>query len=265
MIRQISVTRLTHDCREMIEDDVAAEYPLTLYLNGEEWITLLCSPDALEFLVYGFLKSEGLIRSVAEVGALTLDREKGQGWITLESLNPMALQLQGKRAQTSGCAKGITFYNALDALSLAANTSDLRVRFTDLAGLMAAFNGASPVFKATGGVHSCAVCSSDALLLLQEDIGRHNALDKLIGEAMTTGLSLKDKVLLTSGRISSEILLKAARAGLPIVVSRSAPTDLAVREAQKLGITLAGFLRGSRCNVYAWPERIICEGDAGII
>ncbi len=257
MMRQIHITQLAHDRSEALEDDVAVEYPLTLYLNGEEWITLLCSPDSLEYLICGFLKSEGLIRKKEEIDGLTVDREKGHGWITLNALNPLTLQLHGKRTQTSGCAKGITFYQALDAITLIPNTGSMTVKFSDLTALMAVFNGASPVFKATGGVHSCAVCSSAELLLLQEDIGRHNALDKLVGEALMTGISLKDKILLTSGRISSEILLKAARAELPIVVSRSAPTDLAVREAEKLGITLIGFLRGNRCNVYAGQQRIL--------
>lgn len=257
MIRHVQITQLTSDGSEGMTDAVATEYPLTLYLNGEEWITLLCSPNALDYLICGFLKSEGLIRTSEEITSLTIDSEKGHGWITLETLNPLAYQLHGKRAQTSGCAKGTTFYQALDTISLAPNTSGMTVTFSDLTALMAAFNGASPIFRATGGVHSCAICSPTEMLLLQEDIGRHNALDKLIGEALMTGLPLRDKLLLTSGRISSEILLKSARAGLPIVVSRSAPTDLAVREAEKLGITLVGFLRGKRGNVYAGAGRIV--------
>ncbi len=259
MIRQIPIKRLAHDQEIYTEDSVAVEYPLTLYLNGEEWLTLMCSPDSLDYLVYGFLKSEGLIKSREDLTALTLDLEKGHGWITLKDLNPLSQQLHGKRAQTSGCAKGVTFYQALDTLTLKPADSDLQIRFSTLAGLMTDFNGASPVFKATGGVHSCAICSHEGILLLQEDIGRHNALDKLVGEALMTGLPLADKILLTSGRVSSEILLKSARVGLSVVVSRSAPTDLAVRQAQRLDITLVGFLRGSRCNIYAGENRIMMD------
>lgn len=259
MIKRIRIKQLAHDKEEYMDDSVAVEYPLTLYLNGEEWITMLCSPDSLEYLICGFLKSEGLIKSREDLTALTIDREKGHAWITLDDMNPLALQLHGKRTQTSGCAKGITFYQALDTITLRPSTSALQVRFADLSALMASFNGASPIFKATGGVHSCAICSNEELILLQEDIGRHNALDKLIGEALMTGLSLTDKILLTSGRVSSEILLKSARAGLAMVVSRSAPTDLAVREAEKLEITLVGFLRGRRGNVYAGEQRILMD------
>ncbi len=257
MMKRIHITQLAYEKSVAVEDDVAVEYPLTLYLNGEEWVTLLCSPDALDYLACGFLKSEGLIKSSEELAGLTIDQEKGHGWITLKDLNPLTLQLHGKRTQSSGCAKGVTFYQALDTITLSPNTSEMKVKFTDLTALMAGFNGASPVFKATGGVHSCAICSATEILMLQEDIGRHNALDKLIGQALMTEVTLKDKILLTSGRVSSEILLKSARAGLCIVVSRSAPTDLAVREAEKLGITLVGFLRGMRCNIYAGKTRII--------
>lgn len=259
VIRKIPIKQLAHDKETYLEDTVAVEYPLTLYLNGEEWITMLCSPDSLEYLICGFLKSEGLIKKHEDLTALTIDQEKGHAWITLDDMNPLMLQLHGKRTQTSGCAKGVTFYQALDTITLMPSTSDLKVRFADLSVLMASFNGSSPVFKATGGVHSCAICSTEEMILLQEDIGRHNALDKLIGEAMIKGLSLTDKILLTSGRVSSEILLKSARAGLSLVVSRSAPTDLAVREAEKLGMTLVGFLRGNRCNIYAGEQRIVMD------
>lgn len=257
MIRHIPILQLDHGRVDEITDEIVVEYPLTLYLNGSEWVTLMCSPDSLEHLVCGFLKSEGFISSYEDIGALSIDEEKGMGWITLKDLNPLLAQLHGKRALTSGCAKGVTFYHALDTVSLMSCKSKIQVDFETLASLMAGFNGASKVFKATGGVHSCAICSGTELLMLKEDIGRHNAVDKLIGEALMTGIALEDKLLLTSGRISSEILIKAARAGFPIVVSRSAPTDMAVREAEKLSITLVGFLRGQRCNVYTEAWRIL--------
>lgn len=258
MIKTIPIIQLTPEGAQSVQDEVAAEFPLTLYLEGEEWVTLLCSPDDLESLVYGFLRSEGIIGRRDDVSGLILDRDKGHGWITLKDANQLKLMLHGKRTQTSGCAKGITFYQALDTIGLSPNASALQVDFSVLTALMGVFNGASGVFKTTGGVHSCALCSGTELLMLKEDIGRHNALDKLIGEALIKDIPLGDKLLLTSGRISSEILLKSARAGLPMVVSRSAPTDLAVREAEKLGMTLIGFMRGRRCNVYAGSERIVC-------
>ncbi len=259
MIRGMRIMQLDHGRTEEVEDDVVVEYPLTLYLEGVEWVTLMCSPDSLEHLACGFLKSEGMIKGYEDISGLTIDEEKGHGWITLKDSNPLAVQLHGKRTLTSGCAKGVTFSRALDAATLTRCESGFRVRFDTLASLMADFNGASKVFKATGGVHSCAVCSATEILMLKEDIGRHNAVDKLIGQALIHGVALEEKILLTSGRVSSEILIKSARAGFPIVASRSAPTDMALREAEKLGITVVGFLRGRRCNVYTEPWRILCN------
>lgn len=257
MIRRMPITQLDHGTIKEDEDDVVVEYPLTLYLDGIEWVTLMCSPDSLKHLACGFLKSEGLIKRYEEIEALTIDEEKGHGWITLKESNPLVRKLHGKRTLTSGCAKGVTFSRALDAVTLMPCKSRFQVRFDSLTSLMADFNGASKVFKATGGVHSCAVCSATEILMLKEDIGRHNAVDKLIGEGLAHSVALDDKILLTSGRISSEILIKSARAGFPILASRSAPTDMAVREAEKLGITVVGFLRGQRCNVYSEPWRIL--------
>lgn len=257
MIKGIRIMQLDHGRTEEVEDDVVVEYPLTLYLDGTEWVTLMCSPDSLEHLAYGFLKSEGVIKGIEDIERVSIDAEKGHGWIILKNSNPLVIQLHGKRTLTSGCAKGVTFSKALDAVTLLPCQSSFRVRFDRLASLMVDFNGASKVFRATGGVHSCAVCSASEILMLKEDIGRHNAVDKLIGEALVHGVALDDKMLLTSGRISSEILIKSARAGFPIVASRSAPTDMALREAEKLGITVVGFLRGQRCNVYTETWRIL--------
>ena len=113
------------------------------------------------------------------------------------------------------------------------------------------FNVASKLFQATGGVHSCALCDEEQILYIEEDIGRHNAVDKVIGLALIDGLELHDKILLTSGRISSEIIGKLARSGIATIVSRSAPTDAAIDIARKRGIRLIGFTRGSRMNIYS--------------
>lgn len=253
MIRRISITQLAYDSVEITHDDVPIEYSLTLYLNGEEWVTLLCSPYSLEFLVCGFMKSEGLIKGREDMEELVIDSDRGQAWIRMKNVS----QIAGRRTYTSGFARGITSCNVMGAVELKPCSAELRVHFEDLTGMMDAFNVASPAFKATGGVHSCAICSSKEMLLFQEDIGRNNAIDKLIGEALIMGVPTEDKVLLTSCRISSEILMKAAHAGFPMIVSRAAPTDMAVREAEKLNITLLGFVRGTRGNVYAGKNRII--------
>lgn len=256
MTKSLIILRLEDDKAFEMEDLVVEEYPLTLYLQGEEWLTLLCSPMDLEAMVYGFLKSEGMIQVAADVVSMTLDRDKGHAFIVLRDENPLSRALHGRRTQTSGCGKGITFYNVLDTINLRPISDDLVVSFEDLKRMMRTLNQSSELFKATGGVHSCALCNPTTIVDIKEDIGRHNALDKLIGQALLEGRDITESILMTSGRISSEILLKSARVGIPIIASHSAPTNLAVAEAQKLGITLIGFLRGNRCNVYCGESRI---------
>jgi len=118
------------------------------------------------------------------------------------------------------------------------------------------FNKRSELFLNTGGVHSVALGTDEGILLFHEDVGRHNAMDKTIGEASLKNIELFDKTVLTSGRVSSEMLIKAAKGQIPVIVSRSAPTDLAVELANNLGITIIGFARGQRMNIYSNPGRV---------
>ena len=117
----------------------------------------------------------------------------------------------------------------------------------------------SDLFKNTGGVHSVAIYDNQELITIKEDVARHNAMDKAIGDCVLNDINLKDKIIFVSGRISCEMILKAAKSGIPIVISKSAPTNLSVEIAKKLNITLAGFVRGERMNIYTNPQRIIFE------
>jgi FdhD protein len=118
----------------------------------------------------------------------------------------------------------------------------------------------SELFKATGGVHGAALCDADNLLIFSEDIGRHNAVDKIFGECILKDISMDNRIIITSGRVSSEILLKVARASIPLLISKSATTNLAVKLANELGVTLIGFVRGERMNVYTHRWRIRTDG-----
>lgn len=256
MYKTTEIVRWENDQWLAKDDQVVEEYPLTLYINQEEWMTLLCSPDELEALIIGYLRSEGVIRKASEITEILLDLVKGHGWVTIPQVNDLAMMLHGKRTQTTGCGKGMTFYHVLDTVDLQSAKGTLEVSMDKLSDLMRTFNQSSTLFQETGGVHSCALCSAEEIIWLMDDIGRHNALDKLIGKALLENLPLDDKLLLTSGRISSEILLKCARAGISTIISRSAPTHLAVEEAKRLNMTLVGFLRGRKGNVYHGLHRI---------
>ncbi|MDX9917001.1 MAG: formate dehydrogenase accessory sulfurtransferase FdhD [Gudongella sp.] len=235
---------------EEISDEVITEYPLTIYLNDEELVTLLCSPDHLKELAVGFLLSEGFIDEVDEATSIDVFEDKGEIHVSTLIKRPLREKLMGKRTVTSGCGKGTSFYNVLDAVRSYRYKDSIEIMPKSVLQLMREFNQSSTLFKETGGTHGCALASDDEILIHIEDIGRHNAMDKVIGKARLMGLDLGDKMVLTTGRVSSEILIKACKQGIPVIASRSAPTSLAVELARETGITLIGFARGDKLNIY---------------
>lgn len=248
--------------RKNWEDIVILEYPFTIIVNGEEWITLLCSPKNLVYLALGFLLSEGLLRDSADIRNYQLDEEKGFFEIELIEKASLAKRLSGKRTLTTGCGKGTLFYHVMDSFHSKPVKSDLRMSAEVLIQLVRAFNKKSSLFIQTGGVHSACLSDGKEILLFHEDVGRHNALDKIVGEAFFKKIDLQHKLLITSGRISSEMLIKAAKRGIPILISRSAPTHLALELAEKLEITVIGFARGNRMNIYTGGHRVIHDLNA---
>lgn len=242
--------------RENIKDIVTDEIPLTIYLNDDELLTLLCSPDSLKELSIGFFFSSGLIKSIDDVESVVIDKKRLSSYVALRN-KEISSEFTFKRLYTPGCGKGVIFYNVLDYMNRAEIKSDLKISSEKIAKLMRFFDKASVSFKETGGVHSAAFTDGEDILVFKEDIGRHNAIDKIIGEAVMKRLDMKKLIVLTSGRISSEIVQKIAKIQSPILISRSAPTDQAVKSADKINLTLIGFVRGQRMNVYTKDERII--------
>jgi len=227
---------------------VAVEHPLTVSVGDVEVATLLCSPSHVEDLVVGFLFSEGFIGGLGDVIALHHDPDAGRVVVELRGSLPPA-----RRVVTSGCgARGTLRAEGLPRRVEA----ELEVEVSELVEAMTELNRSGRLFEATGAVHSAGLARGGRVLVVREDVGRHNAVDKVVGAALRSGLGPGGLVVLASGRLSSEMVLKAARFGAPVVASRAAPTDLAVELAERLGITLVGFLRGLRMNLYANPERI---------
>lgn len=250
-IKKVNIMRVKGDGIWEEEDIVVREYPFTIYVNDKELITLLCSPDSLKELTLGFLYSEGLISSLSDVDQITIDEERGISYVYINRIDPFNEEFRGKRTITSGCGKGTVFYNVIDSFRSKKIEKPMYVPADKIKGLMKEFNENSKLFRETGGVHSCAMCNLDGIIIFKEDIGRHNALDKVLGHAILEGIDTKDKIILTSGRISSEMLIKTAKRQIPVIISRSAPTSLAIEIAQKLNITLIGFVRGEKMNIYA--------------
>ena len=233
-----------------IEDLVVVEYPFTIFIDDEEIITLLCSPKSLKELTLGFLFSESFIESLDVVDRIQINEEKGRSYVYLQERKGFNEKLQGKRTITSGCGKGTVFYNVLDSFKSKRIENPISINIDNVVQLMKEFNHKSELFLSTGGVHSCALCDLEKIIYFEEDIGRHNALDKILGSALIDDLDLSNKLILTSGRISSEMLIKVAKRGIPAIVSRSAPTSLAIDMARELNILLIGFARGEKMNIY---------------
>jgi FdhD protein len=204
-------------------------------------------------LVIGFGLSEGLLKQT----------EQQQEWCServeiywrdedIEVHLPIAMP-ESPATLTSGCAKGVTFASNEN---LSAIQDDFHVNTSSIIELYKQFQKKSELFRTTGGVHAAALCDEKEMLVFAEDIGRHNAVDKIIGYAFLENIPLQKKILLLSGRLSSEIINKAVRAKVPVLISRAAPTDLAVEIAKRYNITLIGFLRGQKLNIYSKPDRL---------
>ncbi len=253
MIESVKIRRFRENNFEPAEDFVAVEVPLTLVINEEELVTLLCSPANLKELVTGFLFTSGLILKKEDIKKIILDEER---WVANIGLVKADTDLVFKRMYTSGCGKGTLFYNAFDRANRVKVNSDLKIDARKISLLMTNFQKKSKIYLQTGGVHSAALADGDGIIIFKEDIGRHNAIDKVIGQGLHEKVDFGNKVMITSGRISSEVLLKAQKCRIPVIVSKSAPTNQAVKLAKDMGITLIGFARGSRMNVYSGEARI---------
>jgi len=257
---KLAVLKLTETGSSSIDDVVAKEFPLTIILNNRELVTLLCSPANLRYLAVGFLFSEGLLRRKDEIKKILVDDRRGVVRVETEEDEELASDALFKRFITSGCGRGASFYSAIDAQDQVKVKSRVKISTLEVLALVNEFQHRSQIYRATGGVHSVALCDTRNIIVFSEDIGRHNAVDKIIGECVLNNITTDDRIIITSGRVSSEIVLKVARRNVPIIASKSAPTDLGVRLANDLGVTLVGFVRGKRMNVYTHAERMTTNG-----
>jgi len=229
--------------------NVPGEMSLTIYINGQELVTILCTPAKLNPLVIGFLYSEGVIKSVKDIASMRVCVEESLADV---KLNTSDFKLPTKRTLTSGCGGGVALTSQARKV-----TSDLVVTPTEVLSLMKQLHEQSALYRLCGGVHTSALADTNNLLVVAEDIGRHNTLDRIQGECLLRGLTTKDRLLLSTGRLSSEMVLKAANMDIPVVVSRSSPTERSISIGGDLGITVIGYARASRLSVYSHPERIV--------
>jgi FdhD protein len=248
-----------------------------LYVDRREWVTFMCSPTGLHQLALGFLLSEGAISCLDDVWQIKVyldeDRvymffpdaglngelgmatcEEASGSIDVRLRRPLP-DRPARRILTSGCGGGVTF----DDLSgdRPPLQSDLRVSTAQVAALMRQLNESAALYRASRGVHTSALADGDRLLVLAEDVGRHNTLDKIRGACLLQDMATRDCILISSGRISSEMITKARKMETPIVISRTSPTAMSIRLAQAWNITLIGYVRGRQMRIYTGAERVI--------
>ena len=241
---------------EMISTEVIVETPVSLTVNAEIWLTFMCTPVDLEALAVGFLFNEGVIRTMDEVASVRLC-EAGDNvdvWLYHNADKP------DKWRRTSGCTGGFTSLEEDAYITPVSNGGVLPAnRIGDLIALL--FES-QQLYRQSGGVHTSGLSDGKAMLIVTEDIGRHNTLDKLAGRCLMEAISPTGKLILTTGRISSEMLQKAARMGVSILISRTSPSSLSIELAERLGVTLIGYARRNRFNVYSHPQRIVADISA---
>jgi FdhD protein len=224
--KKLPIIKVDEQGRSARKDVVVSELPLTIILNDRELATFSASPSNLDYLTAGFLLTKGLIKSIKEI---TVDVPKGTVWVEAEETEPP---------------------------SQPRVTADIKISTAEIFALLDEFVKRSKLFKTTGGVHSAALCDREKILVFAEDISRHNAMDKVFGQCLLEGIDTAGRLLITSGRVSSGVLLKVAQRNIPMLVSKAAATDLGVKLAEDLGVTLIGFAREKRMNVYTHEERL---------
>lgn len=248
---------------------VVSEYPLQLIVNGREIATLIGSPHDLRFLVAGFLRLQGFVSSLQDFEMFSVCEEFGTANIKIKRELPERL----KPVLTSGCGTGITF--TLPTVNTAGVSSPAlwpprspRQIFS----LMNELSQKADHYRSHGGIHSAAIGRNGTLMLYAEDLGRHNTFDRIAGEALFKGIDMVGAELVTSGRVSTEMVAKAALMGISVIASRTSPTDMAIKLCDQAGICLAGYVRGGSFIVYSHPEAIEeysdhakIEGVTGVI
>ena len=253
-MEKIDITIITKEGLLKAEKAISEEVPLTIEVNGTELATVLASPESLDDLVRGFLFTSGIITKASEIKELVVDNERFRVNATIDGdVNDFVF----KRIYTSGCGKGVIFHNPLDVVGKTSLPDGFTITSNRLIALMKEFTSRSSEYALAGGVHGAALASDKGISVTREDIGRHNAIDKVIGASLAAGTCMSDKVLLTTGRVSSEIFSKVLRARIPVIAALGGPTNQAVRLARVTNITLVARLRGGSGEIYSGEQRII--------
>lgn len=248
--REVRHDRFSDGAFSQVATSVPRELPLAVYVNGRELVTILCTPVKLNCLIVGYMYAEGIISHPREITSMRICVDDSLADVRL---NRQDYTPPDRRVLTSGCGGGVSF--DAGGKGIPHVESELQVTATTILDLMKQMQDDAVLFHVSRAVHTSALASNNGLLISAEDIGRHNTLDKILGECLLGGIPTAGHLLLTTGRLSSEMVMKAARMGTPVVVSRSAPTDRAIALAQEADITVVGYARGTRLSIYTREDR----------
>lgn len=255
ILKKIVIHRYENTQKFQKDDVVILESRVRFYLNGEKIISTMCIPIDQDAHVIGFLFSEGVISSMDDIISLEVSPDGLDIAIDAKVNESNLSNLYKEKTLVSGCGGGIS--GNINTVEVPFNSSSLCAEASEILDCIAQFYKESKLYVATGCVHKAMLLFEDGVTIVSEDIGRHNAIDKVAGKALMQRRGTNQAILMVSGRLSSEMVIKAVMHQIPIVVSRTAPTFLGVKTAQIHGITLIGFARGKTMNIYTHSSRIL--------
>ncbi len=257
-----SVTGVDHTGKRS-EISVVEERPLTIFLNSQEIVTAMTIGDYPDYLALGFLRNQGMLSDADEITGVDYDEELETVIVRTAGQTDFEDKMK-KKTRTSGCAVGTVFGDMMEGLE-GVTLPDASVRTSWLYALAHQINRTPSLYLDAGAIHGTVLCHQDRPLVYMEDVGRHNAVDKIAGWMLSEGVPADDKILYTTGRLTSEMVIKTAMMGIPVLVSRSGFTAWGVEIALTLGLTLIGRMRGKRFMCLAGEDRLIRDADPDMI
>lgn len=244
---------------EAVPTAIAGEHPLTLYVDRQEIVTLMTLGAAPEALTLGYLRNQRLIGNLDEIAAVQVDWEVDSVAVTTRHGRGIEARRVEKRTVTTGCGQGTMFGDLMEDIENATLPGDQTLSQTTLYALLDAVRQHESIYKQAGAVHGCALVSNPGgeILIFVEDVGRHNAVDAIAGTMWLDGLDGGDKIFYTTGRLTSEMVIKTAQMGIPFLVSRSGLTQMGWEIAQRLGMTMIGRAQGKHYLLFSGKERFL--------
>jgi FdhD protein len=239
---------------------VVTEQPLTIFLNRQEIVTTMTLGDWPDYLAVGFLKNQNMLKDDDVITSIDVDEELGVVVVRTERITNYEEKLQ-KKIQTSGCAQGTMFGDMMEQLGEISLNPETKLRTSIMLNLIKAINTMPSLYLSAGAIHGCVLAKDDQILAYVEDVGRHNAVDKIAGWMRLNNISGDDKLFYTTGRLTSEMVIKTVQMRIPVLMSRSGFTQSGVDMARQTGLTLIGRARGKRFTALSGLERIIDDHD----